>query len=468
MKTERCREWREALGAYALGHLADDERAGLEAHLEGCPACRAEADGAGRGREPAPPRRPRPLRPGARCRRRSWASGSRRRSTPSGARSGAAGACASASASAAPRPRPPRRCWRSSSSPAATSGEPRAARLLPLAALRGEDRARRWSRRPSAPKSTCTSAASARAPSAGSTCAAGRPRRLRRHLPLPLGRRRLGRAQLRARPLPRQSARRPRGQPDFRRAARQRRHSPAHATPRGGTDVRKTLPAFAALALIAALAIAGCGSSSNSGAQQRELRRRLRLRRRIDHRQPASPRRRRRRGVSRSARAEARQGHGRLEGPHPLLLPQGPGHESACYGGLRTGLAAADDRRRTAGRRRRDGLETGHDRTQRRDDAGHLRRPAALHLRRGQEAGRRQRHRHQRLRRRGTRCSPTARRPSTRGARSACGRRSRVGRARGSRPAAGPRALPAPRPAGPGRRPARRSGSAAWDAWESR
>jgi hypothetical protein len=44
MKTERCREWREALGAYALGHLPEDERAGLEAHLEGCPDCRAEAD----------------------------------------------------------------------------------------------------------------------------------------------------------------------------------------------------------------------------------------------------------------------------------------------------------------------------------------------------------------------------------------------------------------------------------------
>ncbi len=44
MKTERCREWREALGAYALGHLPDGERAGLEAHLEGCPDCRAEAE----------------------------------------------------------------------------------------------------------------------------------------------------------------------------------------------------------------------------------------------------------------------------------------------------------------------------------------------------------------------------------------------------------------------------------------
>jgi anti-sigma factor RsiW len=42
MKTDACREWRESLGAYALGHLPADERAGLEAHLEGCPSCRAE------------------------------------------------------------------------------------------------------------------------------------------------------------------------------------------------------------------------------------------------------------------------------------------------------------------------------------------------------------------------------------------------------------------------------------------
>jgi len=42
MKTEGCRVWRESLGAYALGQLADGERAGLESHLEGCPDCRAE------------------------------------------------------------------------------------------------------------------------------------------------------------------------------------------------------------------------------------------------------------------------------------------------------------------------------------------------------------------------------------------------------------------------------------------
>jgi hypothetical protein len=44
MKTEGCRDWRHLLGAYALGDLADEERAGLEAHLDGCAECRAEAE----------------------------------------------------------------------------------------------------------------------------------------------------------------------------------------------------------------------------------------------------------------------------------------------------------------------------------------------------------------------------------------------------------------------------------------
>jgi len=44
MRTESCREWREALGAHALGTLPEGERAALEAHLEGCPECRAELD----------------------------------------------------------------------------------------------------------------------------------------------------------------------------------------------------------------------------------------------------------------------------------------------------------------------------------------------------------------------------------------------------------------------------------------
>jgi anti-sigma factor RsiW len=44
MTTERCREWRESLGALALGRLPEEERAALEAHLQGCPECRAELD----------------------------------------------------------------------------------------------------------------------------------------------------------------------------------------------------------------------------------------------------------------------------------------------------------------------------------------------------------------------------------------------------------------------------------------
>jgi hypothetical protein len=47
MKTEDCRDRRHSLGAYALGQLPADERAGLEAHLEGCPGCRAEAESLG-------------------------------------------------------------------------------------------------------------------------------------------------------------------------------------------------------------------------------------------------------------------------------------------------------------------------------------------------------------------------------------------------------------------------------------
>ncbi len=44
MKTEGCRDWRHLLGAYALGDLGAEERAGLKAHLEGCAECRAEAE----------------------------------------------------------------------------------------------------------------------------------------------------------------------------------------------------------------------------------------------------------------------------------------------------------------------------------------------------------------------------------------------------------------------------------------
>jgi Putative zinc-finger len=44
MRTESCREWRESLGAHALGRLPEEERPALEAHLEGCAECRAELE----------------------------------------------------------------------------------------------------------------------------------------------------------------------------------------------------------------------------------------------------------------------------------------------------------------------------------------------------------------------------------------------------------------------------------------
>jgi anti-sigma factor RsiW len=47
MTTESCREWRESLGAHALGQLPEEERAALEAHLEGCPECHAELESLG-------------------------------------------------------------------------------------------------------------------------------------------------------------------------------------------------------------------------------------------------------------------------------------------------------------------------------------------------------------------------------------------------------------------------------------
>jgi hypothetical protein len=44
MTNEGCREWRERLGAYVLGHLSEEEHAATRAHIEGCAACRAEAE----------------------------------------------------------------------------------------------------------------------------------------------------------------------------------------------------------------------------------------------------------------------------------------------------------------------------------------------------------------------------------------------------------------------------------------
>src|SRR6478752_7047921 len=44
MTADDHRIWRERLGAHVLGQLSDEERIATEAHLEGCPDCRAEAN----------------------------------------------------------------------------------------------------------------------------------------------------------------------------------------------------------------------------------------------------------------------------------------------------------------------------------------------------------------------------------------------------------------------------------------
>jgi anti-sigma factor RsiW len=44
MTPDDHRIWRERLGALALGQLGPEERAATEAHLDGCPRCRAEAE----------------------------------------------------------------------------------------------------------------------------------------------------------------------------------------------------------------------------------------------------------------------------------------------------------------------------------------------------------------------------------------------------------------------------------------
>ncbi|MFN8160497.1 MAG: zf-HC2 domain-containing protein [Solirubrobacterales bacterium] len=87
MRAESCRDWRESLGAYALGRLEPGERTALEAHLEGCETCRSElaaisevaalmplADLARIEEAPAPPRRL-----GERVRMRVATEGRRRR-----------------------------------------------------------------------------------------------------------------------------------------------------------------------------------------------------------------------------------------------------------------------------------------------------------------------------------------------------------------------------------------------------
>ena len=110
MKTEDCRELAPLARRLRARRPRADERAGLEAHLEGCPECRAEAESLSARGAAAAARRPGPLQPaGAAARRPELAE---RIAAAIGARAagrrGASGAGASASPSAARRGAPRR------------------------------------------------------------------------------------------------------------------------------------------------------------------------------------------------------------------------------------------------------------------------------------------------------------------------------------------------------------------------
>ena len=205
MKTRNdCREWRELLGAYALGHLEGDERAGLEAHLEGCAQLPRGAGRAGsrwRGCSPTPTRRGSSRR---RSRRRSWGGGSRRRSRRERQRARAAPAAAPVRRlrawAARRRPRR-RRCWSLFVLGGGGSGGPSS--TVGFAALPAGDQHRRDAG--AARLRHRDPHVRARGPLGDALpgLAAGAGRRLLsgRDLPLPLGRRLRRGAQLGARPL---------------------------------------------------------------------------------------------------------------------------------------------------------------------------------------------------------------------------------------------------------------------------
>ena len=219
MKTRNeCREWRELLGAYALGHLEGDERAGLEAHLEGCPGCREElaalapvaqmlphADPARFELAPQPPpelgRRIAATIEGEKQRTRAAPAAAplRRPRLRRGGRGRGGGG-----------PAPLRLRRQRARTPASRSSSP----TFP----RASTSPRRWSPMPTAPRSTCTCTGSS-----GTLCRVWlkgpRGSHLsRRDLSLPLGRRLRRGAQLRARHLADAGGRRRHRQTHLRRA----------------------------------------------------------------------------------------------------------------------------------------------------------------------------------------------------------------------------------------------------------
>ena len=375
MKTDGCREWRESLGAYALGHLAG-RGAGRRWRRtsRAAPSCRAEARVAGarwRGCSATPTRRassPAP-QPAARAR----ASGSRRRSARERRSARRRRAAASAWRSAAPRRPPPRRCWRSSSSPAASERGPEQHVAFARCRQGIEDRRDAGAARLRHRDPHVRARASARARSAASTCAARRRRRcLGRHLPLPLGRTTPTRCSA-----PPSTSRATAGDRRPRRQAgpSSRRSSTPGATAstrleRGGIDVKQDHLRIGA---------AGAGR----GAGDRRLRRQ-----RDSSRAPAAPtaasaaiERRPKRDRPRSGRRGAEGGGAvSVARASPKLgkilvdskgftlydFHKDKGGTSSCYGACASVWPPLLTEGDPAGRRRRHGLEARHDQAQRR------------------------------------------------------------------------------------------------------
>ena len=357
MKTEGCRDWRESLGAYALGHLPPRSGPALEAHLEGCPECRAEAGLAGRRRRAAAARRPGALR----RRRRSpppdlgerIAGDDRRRAAGS---SGAAGAGASASRLGGGRGRRGGGRWRSSSSRRRRQRRPRAARRVRLAAGRDARSTRRSSRTPTGPRSTCTSRASAPAPSAASSCAGRDGTRV----PAGTFRYRWGddstrcSARRSTSPAPARSASAPATEPSSPRSTWPERRQGPPQTRRTRRD--RTEPTLGA-----AGARRGAGDR-RLRQQRRQTARRRRLRRQGKQRGTSDQRDREVAPGAESGAAVADRRHAPPKSAPILVDSKGftvydfhkdKGTTSSCYGACAEVWPPVTDRRRTAGRRRR-------------------------------------------------------------------------------------------------------------------
>ena len=207
-----------------------------------------------------------------------------------------------------------------------------------------------------------------------------------RQLPLPLGRRLRRGPQLGAGSVPHPGDRRPRRRPHLRSTGRQgSRDRFRLATERGGIDVNRKIRH-------SRLAAAGA-----RGPGARRLRRRLRLEQAAPPAEStpatpttaapsAAPTPKKAPPSSRSASAPARHGPGRLERDDALRIPQGQGHRIGLLRRMREAWPPLLTKGEPQAVERRRRLAAGDDRTQRRD-AGDLRRPPALRLRRRQKPG---------------------------------------------------------------------------------